>query len=77
MISFSKRANLFDGVCLFCIFVTNEIYVTSTNWLRVVVVARYQGFDKSDFYKVVPINQNIRGRKADRKIHGLQRKSKC
>ena len=41
VISFSKRANPFDGVCLFCIFVRNEIYVMEIEVFEPVVLASY------------------------------------
>jgi hypothetical protein len=48
VISFFKRANPFPGICLFCIFARNKIYVTDIEMLRPVVLARYlhsEGFD--------------------------------
>jgi len=41
VISFLNRANPFHRVCLFCIFVTNRIYVIRKNWIQVVLLARY------------------------------------
>ena len=39
------RANSFSGVCLFCIFVTNTIYVIQIKPFQVVFMARYHKFD--------------------------------
>ena len=41
VISFSIRANLLFGVCLFCNFVRNRIYVMEIEMLEPVVLARY------------------------------------
>jgi hypothetical protein len=41
VISFFNRANPFSGVCLFCIFVTNTIYVIKIEVLEPVVLVRY------------------------------------
>ena len=38
-IVFSKRANLFRRFCLFCIFVTNTIYVIKIEMLGLVSMA--------------------------------------
>jgi hypothetical protein len=40
-IIFSKEANSFHWVCLFCIFVRNKIYVMEIEMLKPVVLARY------------------------------------
>ena len=43
-IVFSKEANSFHWVCLFCISVRNTVYVISKNWLQVVLLARSHNF---------------------------------
>ncbi len=45
VISFLNRANPFSGVCLFCISVTNTIYVMGIEMLGPVVLARNHNFD--------------------------------
>jgi hypothetical protein len=45
VISFLIEANPFDGVCLFCNFVTNTIYAMEIEMLKPVVLARYHKFD--------------------------------
>jgi hypothetical protein len=40
VISFFNRANLFSGICLFCNFVRNKIYVIEIEMLEPVVLAR-------------------------------------
>ena len=47
MISFLNRANPFSGVCLFCIFVRNKIYVIKIEVLEPVFMARNHRFDFS------------------------------
>ena len=44
VISFFNRANPFNRVCLFCIFVTNTIYVVKIEMLEPVSMARYRKF---------------------------------
>jgi hypothetical protein len=44
VISFFNRADPFSGFCLFCIFVTNTIYVVECEVFGPVVMARYQKF---------------------------------
>jgi len=40
----NKRANLFQRVCLFCIFVRNKIYVLEIEMLEPVFMARKHNF---------------------------------
>ena len=47
VISFSKRADPFSGICLFCISVRNKIYVIEVAILRLVVLARKHKFGKA------------------------------
>ena len=42
VISFSKRANPFHRVCLFCNFARNTVYVLEVEMLEPVVLARYR-----------------------------------
>ena len=44
MISFLNRANQFSGICLFCIFVGNKIYVKGVEVLEPVFMARIFNF---------------------------------
>ena len=41
VISFFIRANAFSGVCFFCNFVRNKIYVIEIEMFEPVVLARY------------------------------------
>jgi hypothetical protein len=44
VISFLNRADPFSRVCLFCIFVTNRIYVMTIEVLELVFMARKHRF---------------------------------
>jgi hypothetical protein len=53
VISFFIEANPFSGICLFCIFVTNTIYVMEIEMLGPVVLARNHNIyfgSKSSFF---------------------------
>jgi len=52
VISFSKKANPFHRVCLFCIFARNRIYVMEIEMLELVVLARY-------LYLAKPLSHSI------------------
>jgi len=44
VISFFNRANFIFGICLFCIYVRNTIYVVNETRFHVVLMARYLHF---------------------------------
>ena len=47
VISFLNRANSFSGICPFCIFVTNTIYVIKIEMFEPVSMARKHKFGKT------------------------------
>jgi len=57
-IVFQEGKSFLEGLS-FCNFVRNTIYVTSTNWLRVVVVARYLKFEYITFYTLSGYHYNL------------------
>jgi len=52
VISFLNRTNSFCGVCLFCIFVRNTIYVIENDVLEPVFMARYLKFGYITIYMI-------------------------
>jgi hypothetical protein len=56
MISFFNRANPFFGVCLFCIYVRNKIYVMEIEMFEPVLMARNLHVFGSLKFRSIPLH---------------------